>query len=81
MKLAQEGVFTFAVTSGSTKPQIKSDIKSLFNVTAVAVATITVKGRTKRTGKRRTEEFLRPMKKALVTLKKGEKIGLFEAQS
>jgi large subunit ribosomal protein L23 len=72
------GKYSFVVAKDATKSIIKYAIKQQFNVTAVSVATITVKGRTKRVGTRRQEVPSPEWKKATVTLKKGEKIAMFE---
>lgn len=76
-KQAEKGKFTFQVGKLSNKEMIKIAIEKAFSVHVTDVATIIVKGKTVRTGMRRTEKTLSPWKKAVVTLKKGEKIGLF----
>jgi ribosomal protein L23 len=42
------------------------------------VSTSTIKGKSIRVGARRVEKKLNSWKKAIVTLKSGEKIGMFE---
>lgn len=76
-KQAEKGKFTFQVGIHADKVSIKKAIEKAFPVHVTDVATIIVKGKTVRTGMRRTEKTLSPWKKAVVTLKKGEKIGLF----
>jgi len=78
MALAQEGKYTFNVGRFATKTQIKLAVEKLFNVHAQKIMTVVTKGRTKRVGKRREQVQLQPMKKAVVQVKKGEKIALFE---
>lgn len=79
MQEAQNGKFTFEVDGEATKPAIKKAVKDAFKVDAVSVATIIAKGKRARFGKRRVEkEFI--MKKAIVTLKKGQTIALFDIQ-
>ena len=78
MKAVDAGKFSFVVARFANKTEIKDAIKALFNVTAIAVATVMVKGKTKRIGARRTEVKDALWKKAIVTLKKGESISLFE---
>lgn len=73
-----KGKYTFIVDRFATKPVIKQAIKDMFKVTVVSVATSIVKGRSKRVGMRRQEVSTAAYKKATVTLKKGEKISLFE---
>lgn len=79
MALAQNGRYTFLVGRFATKEEVKTVVEKLFNVHVQSVATVVIKGRTKRVGKRREEVQLQPMKKAVVEVKKGEKIALFEA--
>ncbi len=72
------GKYSFVVSKDARKSAIKYAIKQQFNVTVVSVSTITVKGRTKRVGTRRQEVPSPKWKKAIVTVKKGDKIALFE---
>lgn len=78
MRLASLGKYSFIVADKADKQIIKKTIMKLFNVHVVSVATTTLKGKTKRVGMRRTEKVVASVKKAIVTLKKGEKIDLFE---
>lgn len=78
MALAQTGKYTFVITKQATKPEVKKAVEKLFNVHVQKVLTVITKGRTKRVGKRREEVHLQPLKKAVVEVKKGEKIALFE---
>lgn len=75
---AGNGKFTFRVHKWANKTEIKKEVEKNFSVSVTHVTTMTQKGKTMRTGTRRTEKTLTPTKKAIVTLKKGEKIGLFE---
>lgn len=70
--------YSFVVTKDATKTAIKAAIKQMFNVTAIGVATIVVKGKSHRVGMRRMEVKKPEYKKAIVTLKKGDKIALLE---
>lgn len=75
---ANKGVYTFVVNKKANKDNIKVAIESLFNVHVTGVKTNTVKGtktRFTRLGKNVSDESY---KKARVTLKKGEKIQVFE---
>ena len=78
MKDAGEGKFTFEVIKEAHKDEIKKTVERNFNVHVVNISTSIRKGRSMRSGVRRTEKKLKDIKKAIVTLKKGEKIGLFE---
>jgi large subunit ribosomal protein L23 len=78
MKAVDTGKYTFAVVQFASKIAIKNAINELFGVTVVSVATSVVKGKTKRTGAKRQEVRQSIWKKAIIKLKDGEKIGLFE---
>lgn len=78
MKIVPSGKYTFAVHKKADKGAIKKAINQLFNVTVVGVATSVVKGKTQRVGQRRQEINKTEWKKAIVEVKKGEKIALFE---
>lgn len=78
---AKNGKFTFIVAKNATKTDVKKAVAEQFKVKVVAVATVTVKGKTLRVGKRRTEKTLAPFKKAMVELEKGQKIDVFEVGS
>ena len=75
---AQNGKFTFKTGRFMNKNAIAQAVHDQFNVDVVAVATTIVKGRTRRSGMRRTERTLTPWKKATVKLKAGQKISVFE---
>ena len=71
--------FTFRVTIAANKNSIKKEIEKRFKVNVVKISTINTKGRSVRAGIRRVEKIKQPFKKAIVTLKAGQKIGLFES--
>jgi large subunit ribosomal protein L23 len=72
------GKYTFVVSKDANKAAIKSAIKAHFKVTVASIATTIQKGKTQRVGVRRVEVGKSDFKKATVTLKKGDKIALFE---
>jgi large subunit ribosomal protein L23 len=78
MKIVPNGKYSFVVARLADKTAIKKAVNKLFNVTVVAIATSVVKGKTKRVGPRRAEVTQSAWKKAIVTVKTGEKIYLFE---
>lgn len=78
MAQASTGKYTFKVDVRANKNAIKNAVEKNFSVNVIGVSTITIKGRSARTGQRRLEKTLSPFKKAIVELKTGEKIGLFE---
>lgn len=78
MLLAKNGLFTFEVDKNANKLQIAKMVAEKFNVKVVKVKVINVKGAQK--SQRRTRKLYTTagFKKAMVQLKKGEKIALFE---
>ena len=71
--------YTFIVAKDAKKDAIKRAVAKLFNVKVIGVLTTTIKGKTKRVGAKRIEKKISAVKKAVVVLKAGEKIGLFES--
>ena len=72
----KEDKYAFEVDLKANKPEIKKAIEELFKVNVVGVHTMIVHGKVKRMGR---FEGKRPnWKKAIVSLKKGEKIDFFE---
>ncbi|MFO0609783.1 MAG: 50S ribosomal protein L23 [Polyangiales bacterium] len=70
--------FLFEVSSDATKHQIRTAVESAFGVKVLAVRTMVVRGKMKRMGRgyAKTQNW----KKAVVTLRQGDKIAAFEAQ-
>lgn len=77
MDLAKSGWFTFAVDVMSDKNMIAAAVEKQFKVDVTSVKTIKMAGKAKRTGRRRSEQAAKPWKKAVVKLKKDQKIDLF----
>lgn len=75
-KLAKEGKYTFSVNPGSGKSILKSEVAKLFGVHVKSIKTIKI-GSEKKRSQRGKNQFLGETKKAIVTLKEGEKIDLF----
>lgn len=78
MKDAESGKFSFRVNKASNKNEIKKEAEKRFNVNITHISTNILKGKKKRSGTRRAEKEVSNTKKAIVTVKKGQKIGLFE---
>lgn len=78
MNEAAKGKFTFEVAKSATKPEISLAVKESFKVNPIGVQTITVKGTTKKSMKTRKTIKKSDTKKAIVRLKNGEKIDLFD---
>ncbi|MBI3984462.1 MAG: 50S ribosomal protein L23 [Candidatus Levybacteria bacterium] len=78
---ANNGKFTFKVARQASKTDIRREVEKRFKVNVVKISTITIKGRSVRAGVKRIEIKKASFKKAIVKLKKDQKIGLFETQS
>ena len=70
------GEYTFEVHPDATKPQIRTAIEQLFGVKVTGVWTSNVRGKEKRMGK--TVGHRPNWKKAIVTLRDGDTIEIFE---
>lgn len=70
--------YTFQVDVGATKPQIRRAVHEIFDVSVTAVNTMKVHGKPKRQGQTRGHRA--DWKKAIVTLKEGDKIEFFEGK-
>ena len=75
---AAKGKYTFKVSIQATKKDIKKAIEEQFKVNVLKVATLTVKGRSSKTGVKRIETVKQPFKKAIALLKAGQKISIFD---
>ncbi len=77
--LAQnENKYTFIVARQASKFQIKDAIEAVYEVKVEAVNTTTGHKVRKTTGKKRMATIVAPQKKAIVTVKKGQKISVFD---
>jgi large subunit ribosomal protein L23 len=68
--------YAFEVADAANKLQIEQAVEKAFKVTVTGVNVITMRGKKKRMGRR--EVISQPWKKAIVTLKPGDKIEFFE---
>lgn len=76
---AEKGVYVFSVPLTSNKQVIKTSVENQFKVTVVDVKTSVLKGKPKRVVRKRqrpTVSHRTDIKKAYVTLKKGDKIAM-----
>ena len=73
---AEGNQYVFEVDRRATKRDIRDAVAKVFNVTVTGVWTTTVPGKYKRVGRNvgRTNAW----KKAIVALKEGDRIGVFE---
>jgi large subunit ribosomal protein L23 len=74
--LATAGKYTFRVHDAAHKTQIKQAVEELFDVKVLDVATMSVKGKPKRRGQ--TIGTRRSWKKAIVQLREGDSIPIFQ---
>lgn len=76
MGMMEENKYTFFVDKKANKIEIKYAVEQLFKVKVLDVRTMIVKGKMKKVGK--FEGKTSDRKKAIVTLKEGDKIQIFE---
>lgn len=76
MGLMEENKYTFIVDPKANKLEIKHAIQELFKVKVEKVYTMKVRGKKRRQG--RFEGYQPDRKKAIVQLKAGDKIEIFE---
>jgi large subunit ribosomal protein L23 len=76
--LMEMNKYTFEVDKRATKPHIAQAVQEIFGVTVKDVNTINVPGKPRRL--RYSKGLTRTWKKAIVTLKDGDKIDLFEGR-
>ena len=74
--LQAQGKYAFEVAREANKNQVKQAVEKAFKVNVTAVNTISVRGRERRVGRRIVTGS--SWKKAVVTLKTGDKITIFE---
>ena len=71
-----QGKYAFEVARDANKNEVKQAVEKSFKVTVTAVNMISVRGRERRVGRRMVTGG--SWKKAVVTLKSGDKIQIFE---
>ena len=77
--LASADKYTFRVHANAHKTQIRQAVESLFDVNVIGVATMSVKSKPKRRG--HTAGRTRAWKKAIVQIKPGQTIPIFQSLS
>lgn len=73
--LAQDNKYTFKVYDNTNKLEIKKSVEGIYGVNVTDVNMITVPHKKRRLGK--TQGFKKGFTKAVVTIKKGQKIEVF----
>lgn len=79
MGLIKGGFYTFEIGSNVTKQQIEKVVKAKFSVDVISVKTINLPKKRKMQRSRKGYFSTSGMRKAIVQLKKGQKIALFES--
>ena len=74
--LQAQGKYAFEVAREANRQQVKQAVEKAFKVKVLGVNVMTVSGKTRRIGRRQV--LTQPWKKAIVTLKVGDKIEFFE---
>ena len=74
--LGAQGKYTFKIDRRANKTQVKEAVETIFKVNVTAVNTISVPPKTRRVGK--TIGKTQAWKKAVVTLRPGQRIEIFE---
>ncbi len=74
--LMEQNKYTFKVDKDANKIEIKYAVETIFKVTVTDVKTMNVSGKLKRQG--RTLGYRPDWKKAIVTLKDGQRLPIFE---
>ena len=80
LMLAQKSAYTFEVQRSASKQQIKNAVQTMYNVEVLSVNTVVGHTSRKATGRKRLKRVQPKIKKAVVTLKPGQKIELFDIQ-
>jgi large subunit ribosomal protein L23 len=72
------GKYTFEVAKTARKEEIRRSVEEIFKIHVTAVNTITMRGKRKRRGY--TSGMTKTWKKAIVTVREGDRIEAFEAR-
>lgn len=73
-----ENSYTFEVQRNAHKDQIGAAIAEMYGVTVQSVRTVMRQSKSTRTGRKRLQALQPRTKKAIVTLKQGDTISLFD---
>ena len=74
--LQEQNKYGFEVDKKANKTQVKQAVEKTFKVNVTAVNVMLMRGKTRRVGRRQVQT--QSWKKAIITLKPGDKIELFE---
>ena len=78
LTLAASGQYVFEVPKNANKISVAAEVTKAFKVTVINVNMVTIPGKLKRV--RNIKGKRTDIKKAIVTLKKGDKISAFEVE-
>ncbi len=73
--LGEKNKYVFKVQSDANKLEIKKAVEGIYGVNVLSISTINIPKKKRRLG--RTQGFKKAYRKAVVTLKEGQKIELF----
>ncbi len=76
--LGAQNKYTFEVAAEATKPMIGEAVEKIFKVNVTAVNVVHVPGKLRRVGRQRKPGLTSPWKKAVVTIRPGQRIEFFE---
>lgn len=79
MSLIKQSFYTFEVDKRATKEQISRVVAKKFDVSVLSVKTVNLPAKKKIQRAKRASFYQPSIKKAIVGIKKGQKIALFEA--
>ncbi|MBI4307762.1 MAG: 50S ribosomal protein L23 [Chloroflexi bacterium] len=75
--LQERGKYTFEIHVQATKREVKEAVEKVFNVKVLKINVLRIPGKLKTFGRRKIQRA--PTKKAIVTLRPGDKIQIFES--
>ena len=76
--LMEDGTYVFVVAPDATRLEVRDAVEQVFGVHVTKVNTLNRKGKRRRNRRRNTFGHQASTKRALVTLRPGERIDLFE---
>jgi large subunit ribosomal protein L23 len=77
--LVEQNTYTFLVHPSASKPEIHDAVESIFGVTVTRVNTLNRPGKAVRRRRAGAQSHRPDTKRALVTVKAGDRIALFES--
>lgn len=80
LEMSKSNKFTFVISTVARKEEIRKYLKTIFGVDAVSINTLKNAPEEKRNSKTNTKFKKGGLKKAIIKLKKGQKIDLFEVE-